>query len=225
MNPRSAAAQKLRLFAIASILSILLSCSEWPVFAQAKKGTSAKKPSLDLLLSRVDSYWKLLLERKKIQAAKFVLESEREVFADRTIPNFTDPRLKSLEFTSNEDEVKVTVVVKRNLNFGIMDWPVAELWQVHNNNWYLKPYPPGIPGTAAERKALRIEQEETQKIELRKILRFEKSVIDFGMVQRGTPVTLTLKYALDGSDTVPVLIEKSSTLIKIDGFGARGLLP
>ncbi len=209
----------------ASILIFAVIGQGWPVFAQEKEERPTQRPPLDLLLSNIDSYWKLLLERKRTEAGQYVVQSEREAFAARTTPKFTDPRIRSLEFTPRETEIKVTVVVKRNLNFGIMDWPVSEIWLFQDGNWYLRPNEPGIPGSPAERRALRIEQEENLKTELRKMLRFEKSVLDFGMVQRGMPATLSLKYSLDGSDAVPVSVEKSSALLKVEGLDSQRLLP
>jgi hypothetical protein len=183
---------------------------------KAKPKSAAGKPSLDQLAARVETYWNLLLERRKAKASEYVIASEREKFLDRIIPRFENPQLKSLAPAADKSEAKVTVIVKRVTSLGIMDWPIAEQWVFKNGNWFIQPNQEVLPGS--EQKISKMEQEDAQKAALRKKLQFEKSVLDFGLVKQGTTVILKLKYTLDGDEEVVARIEKSSPYLAVEGL-------
>jgi len=190
----------------------------------SKKTVSLAKPSLDLLAARVDSYWKLLLERKRVQAAGYVLPEHRDKYLELTIAKFSEPQLKSLEPSADRMEAQVVVTIKRVLPFGEMDWPVTATWVFKSNNWYLKLDTNSMPYEKTPPPHVKIKLE-AEKYELQKRLRFEQSTLDFGMVPRGDSVSLTLKYTLDGDEGIFARIETSSPDIKVQGLRNRQLLP
>jgi hypothetical protein len=217
MNSRFQAGRKNMTQGRVLFLLFLLVIPQWTLLAQnAKESISAGKPSLDQLVERVETYWDLLLERKRAKASEYVIVSEREKFLDRTIPRFESPQLKSLAPTADRSEVKVTVIVRRGTNFGIMDWPVTEIWLFKDGNWFNRPNPESLPGL--DQKIAKMEDEDAQKATLRKRLRFEQSTLDFGMVKQGTAVALKMKYSLDGDEEVVARIDTSSTDLAVGGL-------
>ena len=167
--------------------------------------TAARKASLDLLVSRIDSYWKLMLQGKRTSAAQYVAPADREEFAGRANPKFTDPRLKSIEFSKDRTEAIVTVTVKRALPIGVMNWPVEERWAFQNSNWYVQfelksaAFPGGGDEPGISESAIRAELMER---ELREMFRLEQTVLDFGTVRQGMQVSLPLKYSLAGDESI-----------------------
>jgi hypothetical protein len=193
--------------------------------------TSAKsKASLDKLVSRVDSYWKLLLEGKKHEAAAYLVPSKREDFLARPFPSFSNPRLKSLELSKDRTEAKITVIVRRPvpIPFDELDWPVKEKWIFENKNWYLLPETASIPiqsGAATPSTQFNAEHIEAVKRELQQMLRFEKSVLDFGTVNRGTAIVLKIGYSLAGNEPLAVTVRGSALGLRILGLNGQSLLP
>lgn len=182
--------------------------------------------SLDLLVSRVNSYWKLLQGGKRMEAEEFITPSDRERFRNATIPPFSDPRLKSLEFSVARTRVFVTINVKRML-LGAMDWPVVDQWIFENDNWY-RAVPKGAsPMFATQKKTrtpLSAEEIEAEKNQLREMIQFEKSVLDFGTVQQESRIFLTLKYSLKSDAPLRTKIN-SPQGIKIQGLKDQYLVP
>jgi hypothetical protein len=205
-------------------LVFLLVISQWTVWGQkAKPKAPAGRPSLDLLVSRVGIYWNLLLERKRANAAQYVISSEREKFMDRAIARFENPKIKSLLSLDDKSGVKVTVMVKRNTSFGIMDWPVTEQWVFKNGNWFLQPSQETVPGL--DQQISKIEQKDARKTELFKKLRIERSTLDFGLVKKGTEVSMKLKYSLDGNEALVAWVDKSTQDLTVEGFKSFRLQP
>jgi hypothetical protein len=190
----------------------------------AKKTMTPAKPSLDLLAARVDSYWKLLLERKKAQASAYVLPEHRDKYLDLTIARFSNPRLKSLEPSADSTEAKGVVTIKRVLPFGEMDWPVTSNWIFKSSNWYLKLHTDSMPNDETPPPPGKIKRE-AETFELQKLLRFEQFTLDFGMVPRGEAISLRLKYSLDGEEGILTRIKTSNPNIKVQGLNNRQLLP
>jgi hypothetical protein len=192
--------------------------------------SAESKASLDRLVSRVDSYWKLLLEGKKSQAAAYVAPSKREEFLVRTVPQFSNPRLMSLELSEDRTEAKVTVTIRRPLPhpFDELDWRVKENWVFEKKNWYLLPETAFIPiqrGAATPSTQFNAEQIEAVKRELRQMLHFEESVLDFGTINQGTPIDVKLKYTLAGNEPLAVSIRSSVPDLRILGLSGQSLLP
>jgi hypothetical protein len=218
--------------AIASLIVLVFLCLMQLSAAQSSPQTNAgsAQASLDLLVSRIDNYWKLLLESKKLQAAEFVAPSDRERFANRQVPSFSEPRLKSVEF-SNDDRTtaQVVVTVKRILPFGPMEWPVGGQWVFDTDNWYLR-VPLSSPPMFSEllqkfQVPLDANQIEAEKRERKNMLRFEKSVLDFGTVRQGSRISLSLKYTLTGNEAVRIDIKDGPPGIKIQGMKEQNLIP
>jgi len=183
-------------------------------------------PSLDLLAERVDSYWALLSQNKKNQAAEYVLPEDRIRFQSRTVPAFREPRLKSLELSADRTEARVTVTVKREFPTGIMDWTVTEKWVFDSGNWYVHYTPPSMPlKTALERTQERIDGERIEQLkrELSGSLKLEKSVLDFGTIKQGTEVSFRIKYKITGNEPLRVRPQLLTPNLRIKGW-EEGLL-
>jgi len=192
-----------------------------------QKETASGIASLDLLISRVDNYWRLLDERKKLQAMEYIIPSDREQFINRSTPLFSEPRIKTLQFPEDRTHVVVTVIVKRLIPFGPVDWPVVETWIFEKDNWYLNLPRASMPSIGNPKKPiapLTPEQKETEKRKLKEMLRFEKTALDFGRVRQESQVLLSLKYSLDGTEPVRVSIN-SAPGIKIQGLKDQSLTP
>jgi hypothetical protein len=192
----------------------LLCCLSLPamVAAQPQAKTAPRKASLDALIARVDSYWKLLQEQKKLGAAEFVNPFHREEFVARPIPAFSDPRVSSLELSPDRNSAKVTVIVKRIFPNQIMNWSVTEQWVFKTGTWYLQPETASLPMSGGAREkpvSLNAEQRESLRQELTQKLHFKDRVLDFGTVRQGTPVYVKLIYSLEWKETIPVEIDRS----------------
>jgi hypothetical protein len=197
-----------------------------PVTAQAPKAagsttqTAPARPSLDALAARIDGYWKLLSERKKAKAGEYVIAADRDNFYSSTIPTFTNPQLKSLELSADRKEATATVLVKREMQpfKRMMDWPVVERWRFERGTWY-RSFPKmtklPLPETGNP-QALSAEEIEPVKAQIRKDLKIEKAVLDFGTVRDAAPLQLNLKCTWSGKD--PLLLRFKTPL----GFGIQG---
>lgn len=208
------------------ILAILFLLSAHPVAgssgaAKSKQKAAAVKPSLDTLVSRVDGYWNALLKNRKGQAAEYVAAADRDKFYSSNPAAFSNPRLKSLELSADRKEATVTVVVTRiMLPYGVrVDWPVTGLWRFEKGNWY-RTLPPKsqflLSGTERKENPAG-EDVEALKNETRKLLRFEKTILDFGTVRGSTPLSLSVKYTLGGKESLGATISAPA------GFGVQGL--
>jgi hypothetical protein len=191
----------------AAIFAIAI-CIAIPASAQApKKQPPATRSSLDLLVSRIDSYWKFLAQKKKISASQYIAAADRDDFLNAAIPPFSDPRFKSLEVSADRKEATTTVVIKRVISPGVpaMEWPVIEQWRFEKGNWYRRFQSSTLPILeGAKIKRLSPEQEGDVKREIQQSLRFEKSVLDFGTVRESAPVQLSVKYTLAGNERMPI---------------------
>jgi hypothetical protein len=189
--------------------------------------TATGTASLDLLVSRVDNYWKLLKERKKLQAMEYILASDREQFANESTPPFSEPRLKTFQFSDNRNHVFVTVIVKRMIPAGPVDWPVVEEWRFENDNWYRdlpRASMPNLRNLKTPMAPLTAEQREAEARKLKEMLRFERSVLDFGKIKQHSEISLSLKYSLEGTEPLRVSI-KSAPEIMIQGLKDQNLTP
>lgn len=211
---------------------IILLCLTPLVAAQGSLQTNSEpaKASLDLLVSRIDNYWKLLLEGKKLQAAEYVAPSDREKFVNRQFPSFSEPRLKSLEFSAGDrTRAQVVVTVKRILPIGPMEWPVGGEWIFDADTWYLHLAPASLPLFAGQlRKSeapLDANQIEAEKRELKTLLQFEKSVLDFGTIRQESKILLNLRYTLTGNEPVGFAIKNAAPGTKIQGLKEQNLSP
>jgi hypothetical protein len=191
---------------------IFLPCMAVAQTVHPRPPAARPRPSLDLLVTRVDEFWKLLLAKKMLQAAAYVRPSDRSKFSSGGISTFKEPRLKSLELSSDRTEATVTVVVKRIVVAlrGEIEWPYINRWHFEKGNWYCRYesfnsiLPSGNPNRATP------EQVEAAKAEIRSRLRFEKTAFDFGRVDLGQKVVLSLKYSLTGGDPVSVTLQSRS---------------
>jgi hypothetical protein len=200
--------------------------------AQIHKSISVSgQPSLDLLVTRVDNYWKLLLQRKITQAAQYIAVSDRKNFNLEYAVAFSDPCIKSLELSKDRTEAKIALTIKRIMPPMMnVEWPVKQKWRFEKGNWYLQFKPEAAPnlfsGNAKDSsEPLDREQMESAKSELREMLHFEKSVLDFGTVRQGAGVPLNLKYAFTSDKALPVMVKKSDPDIAIQGLKEECLVP
>ena len=188
--------------------------------AKIRPKVSTATASLDTLVSRVDGYWSALLRKKKQQAAEYVSDADRDKFYNSNFPSFSDPHLKSLELSVDRKEAMVTVIVTRTMPpLGIKtDWPVTDRWRFENGDWYRtvpSKSPFVLPGMERAEK-LTGEEVEALQNKVRKLLVFEKTVLDFGTVQESTPLQLSLKYTLGGDKPLGAIINAPA------GFGVQG---
>jgi hypothetical protein len=195
-----------KVFSGVLVLSLLLAIQ---AMAQSKgtakqpAKTSPIRPSLDVLVSRIDAYWKSLSDQKKMQAADYIDPSDREAFYSSSIPPFSKPQLKSLELSADRREATTTVVVTRMMPplTTKMEWTVTERWHFERGNWY-RAFPKSSHNPVLESiKALTPDRAQTEKWEneIRKTLTVE-SVLDFGTVRESAHLQLALKYTLSGKD-------------------------
>jgi hypothetical protein len=179
---------------------------------QTSSKTISPKPSLDLLVARVDRYWRLLLDRKRVQAASFILSSDRDRFSSVTTPQFRAPQLKSLELSSDRNEATVTVIVKRIVPPfpAEMNWPVVEKWRFEKGTWYRRYDPQSMPILGSAKARIWSPADiEAARLEIRKKIHFEKTTFDFGTVNQGKNVVITAEYKLDGTDPLPITLISS----------------
>jgi len=170
---------------------------------------AASKPSIDLLLARVNAYWTLLAQGKKQLAVEYVRQDYRKNFFNRLEPAFSKPRITALDLSGKPNEVWVTTTVKRDLtSIGRVDWPVNEKWVYTGANWHVviadstTPFSSGHPASLpASRSPDDIEHE---KAHLREILQFERREVDFGPVREGERAQSALKYRFQGNDILSI---------------------
>lgn len=187
--------------------------------AKSPKKASSAGASLDALASRVDGYWKALLQKKKGLAAEYVAPADRERFYGSDIPSFSNPYLKSLELSADRKEALVTVIATRISPLGTkMEWPVTDRWRFEKGNWYRTiPDKPRMILPGMERaESPSTEDVEALENEIRKLFRIENSVLDFGTVRESTPLQLSLKYTLLGQEPLGAAIKIPA------GFGIQG---
>jgi hypothetical protein len=228
MNPKFAALTNLPKHPGAYLWLFAVLCLGQTALAQVPgKESAAQKPSLDLLVERIDNFWNLILQRKRLQAAEYVDPSVREKFVEQSVSPFSDPTLKSLELSADRTEANVVVTIKRSspIGSGIVNLPVTERWSFKSGNWYLQLDPVAMPFSGDKRQAATEEQEEAENRELRGMLRFEPATLDFGSVRQGEPVSLSLGYSLAGNESLPVRVERSTPYLKIQGLKSPLLLP
>jgi hypothetical protein len=202
---------------------VLVMCFLWAPYGRAQSAGAAKqpaktspmRPSLDVLVSRIDAYWKSLSDQKKMQAAEFIDASDREAFYRSTIPPFSTPQLKSLELSADRKEATATVVVMRT--FPLMapkvEWPVIERWHFERGNWY-REFPKSSNNPILDSvKASTPDRAQTEKLEneIRTALKVER-VVDFGTVRESAPLQLALKYTLSGKDSFSAKLKMPSGL-------------
>lgn len=194
-----------RLHAI--ILAITICCSISAGAQTPKRQTTPVQPSLDLLVSRIESYWKSLELKKKVQASQFIIAADRDAFLAAGSFSFSDPRFKALELSPDRKEASVTVLIKRSLAAGlpITEVPVIEVWRFERGNWHRRFENARLPFAEGTKvRQLSPEQAGDVKRTIQQTLRFETSVLDFGTVRESTAVQLSLKYSLDGNEYMPV---------------------
>jgi hypothetical protein len=194
------------------------------------KALPINRPSFDSLINRIDSYWKLLQLRKKLQATQYIAPSDRDYFINSETPSFSDPRLKSLEFSPDRTEATATVVVKRIL-FPItqaMDWQVVEKWHFEKGNWYRCFNKTALPlqsKSGASGQKLDAQEIENVRREIREIMKIETPVLDFGTVRENAPVQLNLKYTLKGEEPLVVEYKPTGSGFVVQGLEGRQLFP
>ncbi|MBN1567710.1 MAG: nuclear transport factor 2 family protein [Acidobacteria bacterium] len=208
-----------------SILAIVFLMGAPAVAQSDGAAKSSQKPyvvgmSLDTLVSRIDGYWNALLQNKKAQAAKYIAAEDRDKFYDSKTPSFSNPHLKSLEFSADGREAKVTVAVTRSMppSGTKIDWPVTERWRFENGNWY-RTIPDRSPFLLFETQSKEksdSEDTETLKSEIQKLMMIEDTVLDFGTVRENTTVRLSVKYTLGGEERLGMTISTPA------GFGIQG---
>ncbi len=181
------------------------------------------KPSLDVLLSRVRSYWALLSDGKKLQALNYVSSSNRKAFLSRQTPKFSLPRVVALKLSDRSDEVAVTVEVKRELPpLGSVDWPVEEKWIFARGNWFVAVADLLPPYSLSQKKTtpstLAPAEIERRRQAIREALQFENQEINFGTVREGNVAYGVLKYRLSGNEAMQFRLENAPS-----GFGLVGV--
>jgi hypothetical protein len=194
---------------VSILVFILFPCMAVPQSIRPRTTAAPVRPSLDLLVSRVDAYWKLLLNKQRFQAASYITLSDRNKFQAGATPPFRNPKLKSIELSANRTEATVTVVVQRIIPElrGEVEWPVTQQWRFEKVNWYCR-YEPDLPILPGARPTP--QQLEIARKEIRKRFRFEKTAFDFGTVRQGKNVLLTLKYSLSGADPASLTLKAPS---------------
>jgi hypothetical protein len=208
--------KKLQAIILAGVFCVSMAAGEQ---APKKQGSSARS-SLDLLVARIDGYWKSLAQKKKVQASQYIVAADRDAFFNATIPPFSNPRFKSLELSSDRMEATTTVIVNRMLTprSPAIEFPVVEQWRFQKGNWYRRfqthtlPIPEGVKA-----QNLSPEQAGDVKREIQQALRFENPVLDFGTVRESSPVQIRLKYSLAGNGPMPVKYKLPV------GFDIRGM--
>jgi hypothetical protein len=210
---------------------VLFLCVSAHLAAQTKGSTTpAGRPSLDMLAARIDSYWNLLLQRKKQQAVEYIAPSDRETFFNSSLPPFKDPRLKLLELSGDRTEATATVIVKR-LFFPMgqeMEWPVTEHWRFEKGNWYRQFKGSSLPLQGEKGKGLPPPtpgELENAKREIREMLRFEKAVLDFGTVSYRDAVSIKLKYSLAGNAPMEAGFKSLPPAFLVQGLLGNALKP
>ncbi|MBZ5498524.1 MAG: hypothetical protein LAP85_19175 [Acidobacteriia bacterium] len=202
-----------------------------PQGAGASPPRSAAKPSLDLLLSRANSYWSLLARGQKRLALAYVEPSARENFQDRQASDFSEPRITGLTLTGKPAEVSVTVEVKKKFPMlpANVSWPVTEKWVFRNGNWFVlvekvsaMPMFPNSPGQA---KTPSLSPGEVEKREqaIRDALQFETSTLEFGTVRQGDVVSLSLGYQLTGEEALGIAVKNSPEALFVRNLPDRKL--
>jgi hypothetical protein len=179
---------------------------------QPQKKVVPAQPSLNVLVTRLDAYWKLLKDEKRDSAAYFVRTSDRKEFRSGKTPAFSSPRIKSIELTPEGDKATVVVMVKRAFPplIAEVDWAVTDQWQFEKGNWYVRYDPQPLPLPIKRPKAMTPEQTESFTREIRRKIHFAQTAFDFGTVNQGNDVVLKLQYTLAGSEPIPIIFRTSA---------------
>jgi hypothetical protein len=218
--------RRLALFAL-----LFLPCIGVASTASKKSETATAKASLDLLVTRIEDYWRQLAQGSRDKAVYYIIPSDRKKFFSVTAPKFRNPRFRSVEVSDNRNEATVTVMVKRIVPPlpTEIDWPVKDKWRFEKGTWYCLFDPQFLPMlNSVKSVALSPEQLETSQREIRKRLQFEKSEFEFGTVNQGEDVVLNVKYRLEGSDPMLMRIRSSAPgsecpqCTRERGIGIRG---
>ncbi len=204
------------------ILCALSLCLVQATHAQTQR--ISKKPSLDALRERAEAYWSLLAKHQKVEAASFVERASRENFVARQEPDFSEPHLNKIEFTTNSQEAVVTFVIKRVLQpiQQPFHWSVQEKWVYSDGVWYVEiPKPSAILGitkASGSAPAPSTEALEKKREDLRKRLEFHSTSLTFGTVRKGATAVVPVEYAFRG--TTPLQFSLQNPPVNLSILGA-----
>ncbi len=211
-------------------LSVFILVLSFPVPACHAQG-SAPGPSLDKLVQRVQSYWMLLLQGKKLQAMNLVEETGRPDFVARQVPPFSDPRIVRLEPVIGGREVTVTVEVKRTLPplTAPVNWPVTERWVFQKGEWFVI-VPKASPalfssGKVSQATKPSAEEIETQKKTILERVRFDRTEIDLGTIRKPGSASAPLQYHLAGNEPMDMEFVNAPADLMVRGLESRQLKP
>ncbi len=165
--------------------------------------------SVDKLLARVNAFWTLLGKGEKQRAALYVDKNHQVFFFKRKEPAFSKPRITALDLSGKANEIWVTTTVKRFLpDIGEVDWPVREKWIYAGSNWFVEVNDSATPFALVSNPIaparLTPEEIERRKAHIREILRFDGKQVDFGRVREGTVAFSSLKYRLEGTESLSI---------------------
>jgi hypothetical protein len=180
----------------------------------------------------VRRYWELLAGGNRRQAMEYVEPSTREVFLARSTPDFSSPRLTELSLGTRDDEVDVTVYVKRLMPplTGQFDFRVIERWVLRNGQWYVVIKVGSTPYDSPTRPAVTSTGPPPQEVERRRAslqrdITFASRELDFGRVDQGVPAVVPLVYRLDGNEPAEIRVVKSSAAFDPRGLVTRQIVP
>ena len=201
------------------ILCALLLCLVQATYAQAQK--TPQRPSLDALRERSEAYWSLLAKRQKLEAASFVQRASRQNFITRQEPDFSEPRISKMEFSTDRREATVTIVIKRKLPLiqHALDWSVQEKWIYRDGEWYVEIPKPmtilGIVPTAGTGAGPNSEALEKKGADFRKRLEFHSTELEFGTIRKGTTATVPLQYVYRGSTPLQFALQDAPSSLSV----------
>jgi hypothetical protein len=199
--------------------------------AAAKPGSTpaVSRPSLDVLVKRVNDYWDFLVRGERLQASRYVEASCKDDFIVRPFPNFSSPRITRLEPDPSGKEVNVTVSVKRILPPlpGQFDYPVITRWVFTGGTWWVVMNDDDLPmfprKTPFETYGSVRKELDKKKAAIRTNLHFPKREIDLGTVRQGEAAEFTVEYRLAGDLPMEVQLQNSS--LEIQRFAKGQLRP
>jgi hypothetical protein len=187
---------------------------------------------LDALAARVRSYWDLLARGNRQKATEYVEPSTREIFLARSTPDFSSPRLTELSFGGKDDEVDVTVNVKRLMPplLGEFDFRVIERWVLRNGIWYVvirvgaTPYDSAAKPPATS-QGLSTPEIERRRASLQRDVTFASRELNLGKVDQGIPATVPLSYRLEGGRPASIRILRGPMALDPRALFAREISP
>jgi hypothetical protein len=211
------------------LIALLIVCA--PAQTVTTPQAPAKKPSLDLLLKRVDAFWSALAEGKRLPALEYVEASGREVFLAWQVPAFSDPRVVKLEPAQDGLAVMVTMEVTRSLPplVAPVTWPVTHQWVFRERNWFIV-IERGVPmfATSAakpDKPPLTQAEIEGRIKTVRELLHFEKTDLDFGTVRQGKSARLSIAYHLAGDQAMDLMFKNAPPELYVRGLEKRKFEP